>query len=281
MVSLATRFLVGAMSSLIVFVPTTIISTIFRRVRPRDFLGFTADQVSSADLKVMNIKVRAGNMPRTRATRTYGQRGGNRERDCKPRQSPCETKKKTGRGGGPLCWARLQEDYLERRNWMQRTFLDWHVPWWVNPVLYAIIGAGWVVSMYFTLLYGVTFTYDQVCSERFEVAALGRVNRADCGLGARTLCTRLSRFAGSGVAVVLWHLGALLRRRAAVLHRHGRRLAGHGRQHCRGRLCHRRPGRRCRAHVLLRQLALLHSQLPYSKSRRVPAVCARSFTGID
>ena len=49
---------------------------------------------------------------------------------------------------------------LEQRNWFQRTFLDWHVPWWVGPLLFVVIGLGWVACFFFTLIYGVKFAYD-------------------------------------------------------------------------------------------------------------------------
>jgi hypothetical protein len=56
----------------------------------------------------------------------------------------------------------LQPALLQQRNWFQRTFLDWFVPWWVEPLLYLTVYGGWIVCWYFTLLYGVTFTYEEV-----------------------------------------------------------------------------------------------------------------------
>ena len=55
--SIATRLVVGVLSSLIVFVPTTIISFIFRRVKHRDFLGLTFDELTNDDLSTMKIDV--------------------------------------------------------------------------------------------------------------------------------------------------------------------------------------------------------------------------------
>jgi hypothetical protein len=105
----ATRFIVGVLTSLIVTVPTFLASSLFRRVRARGFLGLTYEQITADDLQ----------------------------------------------------WMALDESYLERRTGWQRTLLDWHVPWWVSPILYGVLLAGWVVSFYFTLLYGISFTYDQ------------------------------------------------------------------------------------------------------------------------
>ena len=56
----------------------------------------------------------------------------------------------------------LQEAFLQERNCMQRTFLDWHAVWWVEIILYCVVFAGWAVCWYFNLLYGVKFTYDEV-----------------------------------------------------------------------------------------------------------------------
>ena len=36
------------------------------------------------------------------------------------------------------------------------------MPWWVNPVVYTVVALGWLFSIYTTLLYGVTFTDEQV-----------------------------------------------------------------------------------------------------------------------
>ena len=143
-ITLATRFLVGTLSSLIVFVPTTIISMLFRRVRPRDFLGLTHEQFDHGDLKYLELNVRPSILLARAAA------GDGRSRLAPRLPADCAL----------LLFA--QEDYLQKRMWVQRRLLDWHVPWWVSPVLYAIIFAGWIVCVYFTLLYGVTFTFDQV-----------------------------------------------------------------------------------------------------------------------
>jgi hypothetical protein len=67
---------------------------------------------------------------------------------------------------------------LERRTGWQRTLLDWHVPWWVSPILFGVLLAGWVVSFYFTLLYGISFTYDQVRTRWRGPRAHTRAERA-------------------------------------------------------------------------------------------------------
>ena len=36
------------------------------------------------------------------------------------------------------------------------------MPWWVGIILYIVIAAGWLLSWFFTLLYGVKFSADQV-----------------------------------------------------------------------------------------------------------------------
>ena len=56
----------------------------------------------------------------------------------------------------------VQLQYVERSTWFSRTFHDWTVPWWTSIVLYAVIAAGWVMCVYTMLLYGSTFTDDQV-----------------------------------------------------------------------------------------------------------------------
>ena len=58
--------------------------------------------------------------------------------------------------------AGAQENLLEQRNWFERYFFDWRMPWWTAIVLYCVVAAGWVLCFFFTLLYGVTFTEDQV-----------------------------------------------------------------------------------------------------------------------
>ena len=56
----------------------------------------------------------------------------------------------------------MQETYVEQRNWFERTFLDWELPWWISPLLYSIIMFCWLLCFYVTLLYGVKFSDDQV-----------------------------------------------------------------------------------------------------------------------
>jgi len=56
----------------------------------------------------------------------------------------------------------VQTTCIEQPNWLERAFLNWAVPWWVSPLLYAIIAAGWILCIYTTLLYGVKFSDDQV-----------------------------------------------------------------------------------------------------------------------
>ena len=62
----------------------------------------------------------------------------------------------------------LQETYLEQRNWFQRHFMDWHMPWWTGIALYCTLFAGWILCFLFTLVYGVKFTEDQVGFSRGE-----------------------------------------------------------------------------------------------------------------
>jgi len=56
----------------------------------------------------------------------------------------------------------VQTTCIEHPNWFERMFLNWTAPWWVSPVLYGIIGVGWILCVYTTLLYGVKFSDDQV-----------------------------------------------------------------------------------------------------------------------
>ena len=70
-----------------------------------------------------------------------------------------------------------QDSKIERRNWFQRTFLDWHLPWWVNPIVFTVVALGWLFSIYATLLYGVTFTDEQVCLDRSSNVWTGQVDR--------------------------------------------------------------------------------------------------------
>ena len=57
--ALANAALAGLLSSLIVFVPTTILSFLFRRVRRRDFFGQGFEELSKQDLAYMSIDVRS------------------------------------------------------------------------------------------------------------------------------------------------------------------------------------------------------------------------------
>jgi hypothetical protein len=54
----ATRFIVGVLTSLIVTVPTFLASSLFRRVRARGFLGLTYEQITADDLQWMALDVR-------------------------------------------------------------------------------------------------------------------------------------------------------------------------------------------------------------------------------
>jgi len=56
--SLATRLIVGVLSSLVVFVPTTIIGILFKHTRPRTFVGKHFDEYTADDLDSMKIDVR-------------------------------------------------------------------------------------------------------------------------------------------------------------------------------------------------------------------------------
>lgn len=84
-----------------------------------------------------------------------------------------------------LPFGHLQPSLLQQRNWFQRTFLDWYVPWWVEPLLYVVVFGGWIVCWYFTLLYGVKFTYEQVKSisvhvRTYACASLTGTNMVGC-----------------------------------------------------------------------------------------------------
>lgn len=58
-ITIALRFLVGVLSSVIVYIPTTFLALLFRRIRRRDFLGRTQEEFSSSDLADMKIDVRS------------------------------------------------------------------------------------------------------------------------------------------------------------------------------------------------------------------------------
>jgi hypothetical protein len=56
--SLLVRLLVGVLTSLIVFVPTTAVGVLFRRVRRRMSVGIKQSEWSDDDLNKINIDVR-------------------------------------------------------------------------------------------------------------------------------------------------------------------------------------------------------------------------------
>ena len=49
---------------------------------------------------------------------------------------------------------------------MEHVLLDWTLPWWAGIVVYVVVGVGWLLCFYTTILYGVKFTDDEVCSPR-------------------------------------------------------------------------------------------------------------------
>lgn len=55
--SLLARLVVGLLTSLIVFVPTTAVGVLFRRVRRRIFVGIKQSEWSDEDLTKINIDV--------------------------------------------------------------------------------------------------------------------------------------------------------------------------------------------------------------------------------
>ena len=70
-----------------------------------------------------------------------------------------------------------QDSYIENRNWFQRNILDWKAPWWVSILLYIALAAGWAACWYFTLIYGVKFSFDQVCRAEAATAENGSGGR--------------------------------------------------------------------------------------------------------
>ena len=46
---------------------------------------------------------------------------------------------------------------------MEHVLLDWTLPWWAGIVVYVVVGVGWLLCFYTTILYGVKFTDDEVC----------------------------------------------------------------------------------------------------------------------
>ena len=55
---MATRLIVGTLSSLVVFVPTTLISFLFKRVRRRHTTRRSFEQYSAETMKEMSLDVR-------------------------------------------------------------------------------------------------------------------------------------------------------------------------------------------------------------------------------
>jgi len=50
---------------------------------------------------------------------------------------------------------------VNRRNWIQRHLVDWHLQWWWSCVIYGVCYACWIFCIYVTLLYGVSFRDDK------------------------------------------------------------------------------------------------------------------------
>ena len=67
---------------------------------------------------------------------------------------------------------------FEKQTRLERWRVASRLPWWAEIVIYIIVAGGWAVCIYITLLYGVTFTSDQVrkCARgRTRPAATGDV----------------------------------------------------------------------------------------------------------
>jgi len=143
--SLATRLIVGVLSSLVVFVPTTIIGILFKHTRPRTFVGKHFDEYTADDLDSMKIDVRRAVCPDDSHHAAAAANSSWRSLYYYCRVRPAR-----------------QETYIAKRNWFQRVFLDWHMPWWVAVILYCVVAAGWIMCFYATLLYGVKFEDEKV-----------------------------------------------------------------------------------------------------------------------
>lgn len=104
-ISIPQRLIAAILSSVIVFVPTTIHGFLFRRCR----------------VKGQNVKYIEQMTPEYIA--------------------------KLG----------IDMDKVAKRNWFHRVFVDWHLPWYWNCVLYGGAYISWIFSIYVTLLYGIKF----------------------------------------------------------------------------------------------------------------------------
>jgi len=184
--SIGRRVIVGLITSLLVFVPTTMLSLLFRRVQRRSavFRESTPAEASS------NLKLEV------RRPGVFALMDG---------LAVCRLKLCTR----TACWwgrLAMQVDLIEESTWYHRAFLEWTVPWWTAPILYAIIAVGWALCIYTTLLYGVKFSDDQV---RAAPGAVGQgmpadVLTADC-LVAGVDADR-SNALGASVAGLVRHL---------------------------------------------------------------------------
>ena len=69
----------------------------------------------------------------------------------------------------------VQDFLFEKQSKLERWRIAARLPWWAEAVIYVVVAAGWAVCIYITLLYGVTFTTDQV---RTVSALAGPANAA-------------------------------------------------------------------------------------------------------
>lgn len=60
----------------------------------------------------------------------------------------------------------MQLALIAKANPVEHVLLDWTLPWWAGIVVYVVVGVGWLLCFYTTILYGVKFTDDEVCSPR-------------------------------------------------------------------------------------------------------------------
>jgi hypothetical protein len=56
----------------------------------------------------------------------------------------------------------IELERIEKRNWFQRTFVDFHLPWWCSCVLYGTGYVAYAFCIYTSLLYGVSFRDEKV-----------------------------------------------------------------------------------------------------------------------
>ena len=99
------RFASGILASLVVFVPTTLLSMSLRRLQERDA--------------------------------------------------------RTSLGEKALALHFVDNRLMSTHNVLSQWLLDWRLPWWFQFPIYILMGLGWLLCFYVTILYGVTFTDDE------------------------------------------------------------------------------------------------------------------------